>query len=195
MTTEASSRLITVEEFFRLPDPPNGAKMELVCGRVVTYMPTSWGHGERLDNLVFSLGAFIRTHRLGSHASDVGFLLARNPDVVRAPDFAFVAREDQPEGGMPDEGWSEVVPTLAVEVISPRDTDADVQDKLGDYRAAGIPRVWLLRPRSQTVTVYWGDGRIRVFRAGEVLTSEEAGFSVDGFEAAVDELLSMQSNL
>lgn len=96
---------------------------------------------------------------------------------------------------MPDEGWSEVVPTLAVEVVSPGDTDSDVQDKLGDYRAAGIPRVWLLRPRNQTVTVCWSDGMIRVFRTGESLGSEEAGFSVEGFAVSVDELLSMQSHL
>lgn len=47
MEALVAEKLLTAEEFFRLPDPFHGGKMELVAGKVVCQMPVSGGHGKR----------------------------------------------------------------------------------------------------------------------------------------------------
>ena len=45
-----------------------------------------------------------------------------------------------------EEGFTSIPPDLAVEVVSPNDTVYDLDEKLEDYRAAGIPLVWVVYP-------------------------------------------------
>jgi hypothetical protein len=56
------------------------------------------------------------------------------------------------------------------------------------YLAAGTPRVWVVRLTSKDVTVYWPGGEARVLHPGDTLTSEDAGFAVDGFSLPLDDL-------
>ena len=46
------------------------------------------------------------------------------------------------------------IPTVAVEILSPHNTDAEVVEKVQDYLACGIPHVWVLQPVLRTVTIY-----------------------------------------
>ncbi|MFN0148720.1 MAG: Uma2 family endonuclease [Dehalococcoidia bacterium] len=100
------------------------------------------------------------------------------------PDLAFVAsgRLD------PDRDRTKAVglsPTLAVEVVSPNDRDRDVGAKVLEYLAAGSARVWVVRPESRTVTVYRADGSANIRYEQDLLTSDDAGFSVEGFQLLV----------
>ena len=183
-----TERLLTAEEFFKLSDPIEGGKMELVCGKVVTYMPVSGKHGIRALRIGRSLGDFVDAHYLGEVAVEAGFLVRRTPDTVRAPDVSFFSRESIPDGGIPEEGFVPFRPTLAIEVVSPDDLDKDVSAKVDDYLEAGVERVWVVRPRRHTVTVYRHGGTARIVGADGVLTSEDAGFSVEGFELPIDSL-------
>lgn len=81
-------------------------------------------------------------------------------------------------------------PDFAIEVTSPDDTDRDIQDKVLQYLTAGTPRVWVVRPETLTVTVYRQGGDAHVFRAGDTLTSDDAGFPVDGFTLGVEAIFS-----
>jgi Uma2 family endonuclease len=47
----------------------------------------------------------------------------------------------------------EGVPTLAVEILAPDDTVGEIDEKVDAYLAAGVPLVWIIEPRRQTVTV------------------------------------------
>ncbi len=185
MTAPVLEQLLTAEEFFELPDPLEGGKMELVAGRVVTNMPVSHGHGERVTNIVFALKLFLQDRPIGRLSVETGFLIRRDPDSVRAPDVAFLSNEMAPEGGIPDEGFVPCPPTLAVEVISPDDRDEEVSEKLAAYLAAGVQRVWIVRKKTESVTVHRPDGTARIYGRDETLTSDEAGFSVPGFALPV----------
>ena len=46
------------------------------------------------------------------------------------------------------------IPRLAVEILSPSDKQDEVEEKIDDYLAAGVPQVWEVNPRRRTVTVY-----------------------------------------
>jgi Uma2 family endonuclease len=187
MSTETMSRLLTAEEFFELPDPIQGGKMELVRGDVVTHMPVGGVHGKLVARIMQRSMRFLDEHPLGELGPEIGFVLQRNPDVVLAPDISFVAAEKLPGGALP-EGFVEGAPTLAVEVVSPNDRDREVNEKVGEYLAHYTQRIWVVRPRSKTVTVFRPDNTARIYHLGETLTSEDAGFVADGFALPLDEL-------
>jgi len=188
MVAPVAEKLMTAEQFFRLPDPEEGGKMELIAGRVVVHMPVSHGHGKRASRIVRKLGAFADDHDLGETSVEVGFRLFRNPDTVRAPDVAFVSKAMLPEGGIPDEGFAPCVPTLAVEVISPDETDTDVTTKVDQYLRSGVQRVWLVRKRQQSVTVLRPDGTVRTLGLADTLSSDDAAFDVEGFHLPLADL-------
>ena len=77
-----------------------------------------------------------------------------NPKLVRIPDVAFFSRERLPGGRLPAEAIPLLVPDLAVEVLSPSNTAAEMDQKLRDYFAAGVRLVWSLDPRMRRVSVY-----------------------------------------
>lgn len=182
-----SDRLLTAEEFFELPDPPEGGKMELLCGKVVRHMPVSRRHARTTVRLIARLEPFVLTKGIGEVLTEAGHLMRRDPDVVLAPDVSFVAADRFPPAGLPDDGFIPVVPTLAIEVVSPGDSETEVAAKVSDYLAAGVGRVWIVRPKRATVTVFSGGPESRTISGG-VLTSEDAGFAVPGFELRLDEL-------
>ena len=185
---QLSDRLLTAEEFFELPDPPEGGKMELICGKVVRRMPVSGEHAELTIFLIEQLGPFVRRTKIGKMLNEAGHLLGRDPDMVRAPDISFVANNRLPPAGLPKNGFVPIVPTLAIEVVSPNDLDSEIAAKVEDYLAAGVERVWVVLPKQRTVTIHYPDGTARRVGAGGALTSDDAGFAVAGFELRLDEL-------
>jgi len=80
-----------------------------------------------------------------------------------------------------------------VEVTSPSDRDSEVHEKVLQYQRAGVPRVWVVQPGAQTVTVHLLDGTSREYGPGAVLTSDEAGFSEPGFEMPVDAIFELDA--
>ena len=58
------------------------------------------------------------------------------------------------DGQFPEEPIPDLVPDLAVEVISPNNTSKEMNEKLKEYFEKGVRLVWFVRPRSRTVDVY-----------------------------------------
>jgi Uma2 family endonuclease len=101
---------------------------------------------------------------------DPGFVLARGPDVVRAPDVAFVRRE-RIAAGLPT-GFFEDAPDLACEVVSPDDTRPELEAKARQFLDAGTLEVWVIDPIRKTARSYRADGG-RTLGAGETLSCLE----------------------
>jgi Uma2 family endonuclease len=92
--------------------------------------------------------------------SDAGFLYAPDalievmPKLVRGPDVSFVSWKQRPERSVPTEPVSDLVPDLAVEILSPINTRREMQIKLKEYFLGGVQLVWLIDPRTRTADVY-----------------------------------------
>jgi Uma2 family endonuclease len=99
------------------------------------------------------LGNFIEEKDLGILMGPDG-LLRLFPGRVRIPDVSFISWERMPGGEFPDEAIAELVPDLAVEVLSPSNTKKEMELKVRDYFQAGTRLVWLIQPRTQTAEVY-----------------------------------------
>jgi Uma2 family endonuclease len=180
VSAETSQHLLTVEEFFQLPDAIHGGRMELIRGEVFTHLPNGGVHGQVAGAVNAALQAYNRGHHFGCAGVAIGFILQREPDIVLAPDAAFVSRERLPAGVLPPT-FVEGPPTLAVEVVSPNDLDSEVTAKVQLYVKLGVERIWVVRPESTTVTVHRPDGTARVCQLSDSLTSDDAGFATEGF--------------
>jgi Uma2 family endonuclease len=173
--------LLTAEEFASLPEPAEGGKMELVDGKVVCMPPVGDDHGDRASRIHVALWLFVDQQGLGAVRIEAGFRLKHGPDLVRAPDVSFVARE-RLDPQRDRSRYFEGPPTLAVEVMSPGDREIEVAEKVNDYLAAGTQRVWIVRPQVRNVTVHRPDGNSHTYALEDHLNSDDAGFAVEGFE-------------
>jgi Uma2 family endonuclease len=143
--------------------------------------PPGTARGKWALRIAAPLLTFADGGNLGDVVVEGGYILRREPDSVRGPDVSFIARQRLEAIGIPASGYFEGAPTLAVEVISPSETDTEVRAKVGEYLTAGAERVWEVRPRLKTVTIHRTGAEPVTKRSGEVLTSDDAAFSVEGF--------------
>ncbi len=187
MPARAVEQLLTADEFARLPEPEDGSRMELIGGKVIMAPPPGAQQGKRANRISSRLTAFVEAHALGEVLPEIGFRLRQDADVVRTPDSSFVAAARVPDSGLPD-GYIDGAPDLAVEVVSPHDTERAILEKVGEYLDAGAVRVWVVRPATRTVTVYRAGGEATTLRSGETLTSTHAGFAIEGFALTISEI-------
>jgi Uma2 family endonuclease len=145
-----STRLVTAEELERLPG--DDYRYELVKGRVVRMSPVGWQHGKVVARLLLVLGKYLEQHTLGMVVTEVGFVLASNPDTVRAPDLAFIRQERLP--AVDPRGFWRGAPDLAVEVLSPDDRAPEVEEKVDEYLQHGVTVVLVVDPHNESVSVH-----------------------------------------
>jgi len=182
MATTAT-RLMTAEELEQMPD--DGFQYELIEGVLRRMAPASFGPSNLPARLVTRIGPFVEQHGLGElTAADGGFVLERGPDTVVAPDVGFVRAERAPTGEA-REHVAQIPPDLAIEVVSPSDRVRDVNDKVERYLVAGVPLVWVFRPRRRTVTVRRAGQVPVVLRDGDVIDGEDV---LPGFRLAVSDV-------
>lgn len=163
-------KLMTADDLLRLPR--GRARHELVRGELRTLPLGGWEHGCEGADIAVSLANHVRAHDMGSvTGGDTGFLLTTNPDTVRAPDVAFVRREQVPARGT-QRGYFQGAPDLAVEVISPNDLYTEVDEKVAEWLEHGTRLVFVVNPRRRTVAVYRADGSVRVLTVEDALDGE-----------------------
>ena len=127
-------------------------RCELVRGELRMMIPAGGEHGRITGYLTYLLGTHIVKNELGTfYAAETGFLLHREPDTVRAPDFAFIAAG---RATPPERGYVSGAPDLAVEVLSPDDRPGYVREKVAEWLEAGTVAVWVVDPRRRTVTIH-----------------------------------------
>ena len=185
----ADQQLYTLAEFLALPEEVT-VGCEFLDGRIVKKRywrdtehgmnPRSPKHSRSITYTASALGDFVEPRNLGEVLIAPSFLVGANRDQSRKPDVAFVA------GPMPTEPEAilALVPTLAVEIISPNNTAQEMEDKVAEYLAAGTQLVWLTFPESVMVIAFWAGGGA-VFKSGDTITAEPV---LPGFACPVTDL-------
>src|SRR5205823_14740606 len=127
---------------------------------------------------------FADAHDLGIVTGESGMI--RMPkNLVRIPDVAFFAWDKFANRELPNEGAPEIVPDLAVEVLSKSNTAREMERKLGEYFTIGVRLVWFVDPKTKTVTVYLSPTRFKVFSADQSL---DGGKVLPGFKLPIAKL-------
>ena len=155
--TVAKRRFMTAEEFLLMPET-DGKRYELIHG----VLSEKVGPGEGMapgDLHAIAVGRFATAISVYSDENDYGqtrtgepgYRLANGPDIVRAPDVAWIAPGRVPEG---TRGYPQLAPDLVVEVKSPSNSYAALADKAAMWLSHGSRAVWVGDPDHTDVTVY-----------------------------------------
>ena len=96
------------------------------------------------------------------------------------PDVSFIGRDRLKLGENSPSFWPGA-PDLAIEVVSPRDTYAEVEDKVFEYLGAGCRMVIVVNPKKRTATVFRSDTDIVVLNESDEIDGKDV---VPGVEAA-----------
>ena len=179
-----TTKLMTAEELLAMPD--DGYRYELVRGELRKRAPAGHVHGREGNRVNVSLSNHVYENDLGeTYLAETGFVLARSPDHVRAPDVAFVRRERVEEVG-DAEGYFPGAPNLAVEVISPNDRYTQVEEKVADWLNHGALMVIVVNPRNRTVQVHTSNGVTELTEADTL----DGGDVVPGWSMPVTDIFS-----
>ena len=180
----AKTTLMTAEELLAMPD--DGYRYELVRGELVRMAPSAHTHGRQSSRIDRNLGNFVEENNLGeTYVADPGFILARNPDHVLAPDVGYVRRERVDEVGDAP-GYFPGPPDIAVETISANDRLTEVAAKVADWLDHGTLMVIVVNPRDRTVQVHTPDG-VTELAEEDIL---DGGDVVPGWSMAVADIFS-----
>ena len=76
-------------------------------------------------------------------------------------------------GPSPIKGFFPGHADLAVEVLSPDDRASEVLDKVHDWLQAGCHAVWIVDPRTRTISIYRSSYPIAVLGVSDVLSGED----------------------
>lgn len=178
-----TTQLMTADELLKLPR--GRFRYELIKGELRTMSPAGQEHGAVIMNLAAPLATHVKAHKLGFvFGAETGFKLAINPDTVRAPDIAFIARARIEREGIL-KGYGVGAPDLAVEVLSPGDTAEEVEEKTAEWLAAGARAVWIVSPKRRTVTVHRSQKDIKILTEQDELDGADV---VPGFRCRVAEI-------
>jgi Uma2 family endonuclease len=180
----AIAQITTADELFQTADL---GRCELVRGEIIMMSPAGSRHGAIALRIGSILLDFVNARGLGVVlGAETGFLIARDPDTVLAPDVAFVRRERVGEG-LP-EGFFPGSPDLAVEVLSPSDRASEVFAKTQRWLEAGTHAVWIVDPQTQTVTVHPNRCEAKVLERNDTLAGDDL---LPEFGVSVAELFSI----
>src|SRR3954451_21499362 len=85
-------RLFTAADLAAMPSelPSGPVRYELHHGRLITMPPPGDVHGAVDSNMICALKSQGEHRKFGKTRSEVGVLLARNPDHLMGPDAAFI---------------------------------------------------------------------------------------------------------
>ena len=152
---------------------------EYVKGKLVPMSPATRAHSKISVKVIRYLDRYVDENQLGEVHVEATFRVGERG---LKPDVAFVSstRLDGDENkGFP------IPPDLAIEVISPTDVQTRVVEKAFAYLNAGTRLVWILEPRSKTVTVYRSEEDIALLQYEDTLTGEDV---VPGFTCPISQL-------
>ena len=138
------------------------------------------------NEILFAISVVVRPHKLGRTHVEMVFDLIALIGHKRRPDVAFVSFDRWPSDvELPGGTDWQVVPNLAVEVVSSSNSYGDVVDKKNEYFHVGVDQVWLVVPSAKEIHVYESATDMRVVSGSDTLTAEAL---LPGFELSLTEL-------
>jgi len=115
----------------------------------------------------------------GRHYPEQSFqCFPQDSGLIRRPDVAFVVADRL--SGVSKTGHVTIAPDIAVEVVSPNDKVYDLDEKIADYKSAGVKLIWIVDPKARTVRVIRPGAATIELEEQQTLTGDPVlpGFSV-----------------
>lgn len=142
----STGTLISVEEYLGTSFRPD---REFLEGELKERNLGEFDHGRLQYKLSIYFGN--REQQLGVIGSVEQRVQVR-PNRFRVPDFCLLSAT------APREQVIHTPPLLAVEVLSPDDRLAEMQDRVDDYLDMGVPVVWIIDPKKRRAWMHSASG-------------------------------------
>jgi Uma2 family endonuclease len=162
----------------RLCELYDGVLVEKAMGFLEDYL------GSRLLSL---LQQHVSQRRLGIVLGASG-MVRLFPGCVRIPDVAVYLWARLPGGKIPTTPLPEVVPNLAVEILSRSNTPSEMERKRRHYFDGGVQALWEIEPRRRTVDVYSSPHEVARLTQADTLRGEPV---LPGFALPLAELFAV----
>ena len=114
------------------------------------------------------LNQFVLPRNLGLVAGEAG-MMKLAPGLVLIPDVSFCSWDRFPGRRFPTASLPDLVPDLAVEVLSKGNTRKEMARKRHEYFAAGARLVWEVDPKKRIVRVYIASDQFTTVIASDTL--------------------------
>jgi Uma2 family endonuclease len=153
--------------------PEDGYLHEVVGGVLVMSPKNNAYHGDICAELLTALRYFAKAHTLGAvWDSSTGFWMKNRN--CRAPDISFVARQRLVKFGFKrsTKQFFPEAPDLAVEILSPNNTRAEIDERLKDFFSSGSQLAWVIDPESQSVEICHALDKRQLLGSGGFLDGE-----------------------
>jgi Uma2 family endonuclease len=157
-----------------------GRPCELVDG-VLVEKPVGYYESRLAVVLGYFLELFLDKHDLGIVVGADGMVRVEISQ-IRLPDLSFFSWDHFPDRVLPPGAILSMSPDLAVEVLSPSNTRAEMRRKRREYFAGGTRLVWEVDPEERTVRVYTTATRSTLLREGDTL---DGGTVLPGFRLPI----------
>ena len=144
------------------------------------------------SELSFRIGNFISHRKLGIVAVEGLFQLRAFPLLQLRPDVAFISNERRRLHRIRRTSAWDVVPDLAVEIVSSTNLADEIDAKLVDYFAAGVRQVWVIYPETRRMYAYESLQTVRGHSEDDVI---DAAPVLPGFTFRLADLFDAIENL
>ena len=183
MTTK--TRKITVAEFWAMPEDP-GHRYELVDGELVD-MDGAPRHGRMTGHIYTLIFNHVSSRNLPLDVGvSTGFQI--DPYTLRVPDVQVTGWERMAAYDEDAGGWPRFAPDVAIEVVSPSNTRAEMERKTTEYFANGAQAVWIADPTPRTVSIRRPDQTEQVFTHDDMLYGDP---EIPGFTCPVADVFAV----
>ena len=154
-------------------------------GGVAVMGPAGWETAERNAEITSQLKRWATRNGTGRAVdSSAGYLLPNG--AMRSPDASWV-RNERLASVTPEQRskFLPLCPDFVIELRSPTDRLARLQDKMAEYMANGTQLGWLIDPLNKRVYVYRPDADIETLDAPEQVSGDPL---LQGFRLLMEEL-------
>jgi Uma2 family endonuclease len=113
--------------------------------------------------------------------AETGVYLTHNPDTVRGAGVTFIGKAKLKSSDDISRRWFlDVIPDLVVEVVSPNDATAEVDEKTALWLSSGVAVIWIIDPIKKTVNVHRKNHDVATFNQNKTLIGSDLlkGFSL-----------------
>jgi Uma2 family endonuclease len=194
----ASTKPATLDDFLRAEaEAPEGTRLALIDGEIVEWganMTTrgSW-HSFAMARLCQLLGNWLDqpSTPVGTIGTgEVRCRLHRDPEKIVGIDVGVWLGAEFVEPPT-DPPLYDAPPVLAVEILSPSDTNENVWEKLHTYLEADVQRVWLVDPELKIVTVHRPDAEPALFNVKQTIADDPV---LPGLTLAIADIFRMKKS-
>jgi Uma2 family endonuclease len=142
----------TERDLIAVVDGPERRLCELIDGTLVE-KAVGFFEGRLGGVLLYFIESYLDEHNVGFCVSSEG-MMRIVPGRVRLPDVSFISWNTVPNQRVPTKPIADLVPDLAVEVLSKGNTRLEMKTKREEYFRGGARLVWEINPRKQSARVY-----------------------------------------